>query len=432
MLTQVGHIVTGIVDNLFLGGIGPLEQAAGVFSNNLYTLILVFTIGFSYASTPLVTGAKEKNDPRNRASLFKNSLILNLGIALISFIVLFLASGYFHLLRQEPEVITLAIPFFNVLIFSIVPVSLFFTGKQYFEGLSNTRIALYISIGGNALNVILNYALINGAAGLPEMGYMGSAWATFIARCLMGLTFLWIAFKSEVSAEIRGYFFKVKINRKDLADLCRIGFNSGLQFTFEVAAFSIAGLMAGTFGKEHLDAHGIALNLSAFTYMFSSGISSAATIRCGMFFAQKNWTAVKRASFAAVQLVLVVMGCFAILFLLGASVLPLAFSRESEIIAICSKLLVIAAMFQLFDGLQVTMIGVLRGLQDVKVPTFVTLIAYWIVGIPMAWLLAYKVHLKTSGIWFALLTALALVAVSLAFRLHGIIRRNLIQKLKKN
>jgi len=425
VITQVGHILTGIVDNVFLGQLGAVEQAAGIFSNNLYTLLLVFTIGVSYAATPLVTAAKQESDELKQASLFKNSLFLNFGIALLSFIVLFFSSGLFTYLKQPAEVTYLAIPFFDVLILSMLPISFFFTGKQYCEGLSNTRIALVISIAGNLINVLLNYTLIYGKLGMPQLGYMGSAWASFIARSFMGIGFLYYVFRSPLTREISAFFFKVKLNLKDLSDLAKIGFNAGLQFTFEVAAFSIAGLMAGRFGKEHIDAHGIALNLAAFTYMFASGISGAATIRAGIFKAQNNWIEVKNSAKAATRLVLTCMGIFAILFLAGASVMPLAFSAEPDIIKLTSQLLVIAAMFQLFDGLQVTMIGILRGLEDVKIPTYVTLIAYWGIAIPLAYLFAFTFGMKTTGIWLALLVALILVAVSLAFRLMVIIKRQI-------
>jgi len=424
VITQVGHILTGIVDNMFLGQLGAVEQAAGIFSNNLYTLLLVFTIGVSYASTPLVTAAKENNDLLKQTSLFKNSLYLNFGIAILCFIVLFFSSGLLVHLKQPVEVTHLAIPFFDVLILSMLPISFFFTGKQYCEGLSNTRIALVISVSGNLINVLLNYTLIYGKLGMPELGYMGSAWASFIARSCMGLGFLFYVFRSPLTKEIRRFFFQVKVNVKDLTDLARIGFNAGLQFTFEVAAFSIAGLMAGRFGKEHIDAHGIALNLAAFTYMFASGISGAATIRAGTFKAKQNWPEVKKAALAASRLVLTTMGFFAVLFLAGASFLPLAFSAEPEIIKLTSQLLVIAAMFQLFDGLQVTMIGILRGLGDVKVPTYVTLVAYWAFAIPLAYFFAFPMGMKTTGIWLALLVALALVAIALSLRLYVLIKRN--------
>ena len=428
VITQLGHILTGIVDNVFLGQLGSTEQAAGIFSNNLYTLILVFTIGVSYASTPLVTGAHEKGNDEHKTRIFKNSLLLNFTIALVSFGVLYFVSCFFKYMRQPTEVIVLATPFFNVLIFSMLPVSLFFTCKQYCEGLSNTKIALFISVAGNLLNIVLNYCLIYGKCNLPEMGYIGSAWASFIARSFMGLSFLVFVFYSPVTKEIKKYYSRVKINWPDLKHLARIGINAGLQFTFEVAAFAIAGLMAGSFGKEHLDAHGIALSLAAFTYMFGSGLSSAATIRVGGFCAKGDWREIRLASIAAVKIMLVVMGVFGIVFLMFASLLPQMFSKEVEIIRLATPLLVIAAIFQLFDGLQVTMIGILRGLEDVKVPTYVTLVAYWVIALPLAYLLAYKFEMQTVGIWVALLLALALVAVTLTFRLNYLIRKNLMTK----
>lgn len=425
VLTQVGHIITGMVDNIFLGRIGPTEQAAGILSNNLYVLLLVFLIGVSYAATPLVTNAQQNGDARTKASLFKNSLFLNFVVALICFIVLYLASDLLHYMQQPEEVAGLAVPFFNVLIFSILPVSLFFTCKQYCEGLGNTRMALVISLAGNLLNILLNYCFIYGKCGLPQMGYLGAAWATFCARCFMGISFMLFVFRSSFTSELKSFFKKVNVNWKELLALWRIGFNSAMQFTFEVAAFVIAGFMAGSFGKEQIDAHGIALSIASFTYMFGSGIGSAATIRAGIYKAHKSWTGIKDASSAAIRLVLVVMGSFGVLLVITKSLLPLAFSREPQIIELASSLLIIAAMFQLFDGMQVTIIGILRGLEDVAVPTVITLVGYWIIALPLAYFLAFKAHMETIGIWIALLTSLVFVALGLLWRLKVLIKRNL-------
>lgn len=425
VITQVGQIITGIVDNIFLGRIGPAEQAAGFVANNLYVMLLVFTIGMSYATTPLVTAAHEKNNLLKKASLFKNSLFLNLTVASICFVFLFMASGLMNYMQQPQEVIALAIPFFDVLIFSILPVSLFFVSKQYCEGLSNTRMALIISVAGNILNIILNYMLIYGKFGMPEMGYMGSAWASFIARLFMGVSFLILIFRSPVTRELKSVFKSVKVNRKELAELWRIGFNSAMQFTFEVAAFAISGLMAGSFGKEQMDAHGISLSMASFTYMFATGVASAATIRAGVYKAQNDWNGIKAASFTAIKLVLFVMGAFGILFLVAHNYLPLAFSIQPEIIELASSLLIIAAMFQLFDGMQVTIIGILRGLEDVKVPTMITLIGYWVIALPLAYFLAFKVKLETIGIWIALLASLVFVSVALLWRLTYLIKQKI-------
>ncbi len=423
VITQVGHIITGMVDNIFLGHIGAAEQAAGILSNNLYMMVLVFVMGMSYAVTPLTTEAFEKNDVFKKAALLKNSLFLNLTVAVGCFVLLYNISGLMHQMRQPAEVVTLAIPFFDVLIFSMIPLALFFTCKQYCEGLSNTRMALYVSVVGNLLNVLLNYLLIYGHWGCPELGYIGSAWASFYARLFMGFVFLWLVFRSPVTREVTKVFGTVKVNLKSLAALWKIGFNSALQFTFEVAAFAIAGFMAGSFGKEQIDAHGIALSIAAFTYMFASGISSAATIRVGIYKAQRDLKGIKDAAFTAIKLVLLIMGGFGLIFLLLNSLLPLGFSREKEIVELASSLLIIAAMFQLFDGLQVTVLGILRGLEDVKIPTVIVLIGYWVLAIPLSYFFAFNLQMETKGIWIALLLSLVFVAVLLFARMFYVFKR---------
>jgi len=425
IITQVGHIVTGMVDTIFLGRIGPTEQAACILSNNLYVLLLVFGIGVSYAATPLVTDAHHNNDLEKKASLFKNSLVMNFSVAVVCFLILYFSSGILKHMQQPAEVAELAVPFFDVLIFSMLPVSLFFSCKQYCEGLANTRMALIISVIGNLINVVLNYTLIYGKFGFPELGYLGAAWASFMARLFMGISFLILVFRSPVTREIAAVYKKVKINWVELKDLARIGLNSGAQFTFEVAAFAIAGLMAGTFGKEQIDAHGIALSIAAFTYMFASGISSATTIRVSVFNAQQNWLEIKNAGMTSLKLVLLIMGVFGLIFLLFSSLLPLGFSDEKEIIDLASTLLIIAAMFQLFDGIQVTAIGALRGLEDVKYPTVITLIGYWIIALPLAYVLAFTFKMETIGIWIALLVSLMFVAIALSWRFNHLVKKNL-------
>lgn len=425
VITQVGYIITGMVDTVFLGKIGAAEQAACILSNNLYILLLVFGIGVSYATTPLVTSANQNMDLLKKASLFKNSIFLNVSVSIICFILLFLSSGLLKYMHQPEDVIKLAVPFFNVLIFSMIPISLFFTCKQYCEGLSNTRMALFISIIGNVINIILNYLLIYGKFGFPELGYIGSAWASFISRVFMGFSFLYLIFKSPVTKEISAVYNRVKINKKELFHLAKIGLNAGLQLTFEVAAFVIAGLMAGTFGKEQIDAHGIALSIAAFTYMFASGISSASSIRVGIYKAQDNWLEIKQAAFSSIKFVMLIMGGFAILFLMINNFLPKVFSSDLQIVNLASKLLIIAALFQLFDGIQVTIVGILRGLEDFKIPTLISLVGYWIIALPLAYWLAFILKLETVGVWIGLLVSLIFAAVVLFWRLNYLINKNL-------
>lgn len=420
--TQIGHVFTGMSDNYFLGQLGKTELAAGVTANGIFVLLLVFCIGMSYSSTPLVSSAHVNNDVERKALLFKNSLFLNTGVAILAFVIMFFLSPLMELLQQPADVIALAKPFFNVLVFSMIPISLFFTCKQYAEGLSNTRAAMYISVIGNLFNIILNYALIYGKAGLPQMGYMGSAWATFIARSFMGVAFLIYIFYNPKTNEIKKFFRKVKIGGEALLSLWKIGINSGMQFTFEVAAFVIALFMAGKFGKEAIDAHGIAITLASGTYMFASGLSSAATIRVSNFMAENNRTELRKAGNMAVVLVLVCMTFFAIIFTLFSHVLPTFFTNDKAILDITSNLLLIAAVFQLFDGLQVTSIGMLRGMEDVKFPTYITLIGYWVLALPLAYLLGFVFKMEVIGIWWALTSSLVFVGLILYWRFRKLAR----------
>lgn len=422
VMTQIGHIITGMVDNIFLGRLGKTEQAAGILSNNLFVILLVFSIGMSYVLTPAITDAHVKNNDEEKAALLKNSLFINVSMSVLLFIVLFFSSPLLNYMQQPEDVVKLSIPFFNVLIFSIIPVSLFFVFKQYTEGLSNTRAAMYISIAGNLVNIVLNYALIYGKAGLPELGYMGSCWATFISRVLMGLGFYLYVFKHPSVNSFARYYKTVKLNALHFWPLFKDGIASALQFTFEVAAFAIAGLLSGVFGKEQLDAHGIALSMAAFTYMFASGIGSATTIRVGNYYAADDLDNVKSAIKTSYKAVIITMGFMALLFVCFNRLLPLIFSQDAEIIHIASTLLLFAAMFQLFDGTQVTAIGALRGLEDYKVPTWIAFIGYWIIALPLCYLFAFGLGYKVYGIWLALSIGLAFVSVTLYLRIRYLIK----------
>ena len=422
IMTQIGHIITGMVDNIFLGRLGKTEQAAGILSNNLYVILLVFSIGMSYVLTPAITDAHVNNNDKEKASLFKNSLFINMIVAFFLFAILFFCSPLLNYMQQPEDVVALAIPFFDVLIFSIIPVALFFVCKQYTEGLSNTKAAMYISVIGNILNIVLNYLLIYGKAGLPELGYMGSCWATFFARLFMGIGFLIFVFKHPSVNSFAKYYNEAKIKAQYVWPLFRDGLATALQFTFEVAAFAIAGLIAGVFGKEQIDAHGIALSMAAFTYMFASGIGSATTITVGKYYAQNDFYNLKLAVNTSIKSVLVTMSCMASLFICFNTFLPTIFSNDSEIILISSKLLLFAAFFQLFDGTQVVAIGALRGMEDYKFPTYIAFVGYWIIALPLCYFFAFTLSFEVYGVWLALSIGLALVAFAVYFRINFLIK----------
>jgi len=421
IISQVGHIVTGLVDSYFLGKIGKTEQAAGFLANNVFVLLLVFSIGMSFGLTPLTTQATVNGNEKDQAALLKNGFVLNLALSVLLFIILFFASPLLYFMQQPEDVVTLAIPFFQVLIFSIIPCSIFFTGKQFTEGRNNTTIAMVISIAGNLLNVILNYILIYGKFGFPEMGYMGSCWASCFARMLMAVSFIVFIYYSSTFASVSKKLKEVKINFNDIKKLFNIGFGSALQFTFEVAAFVCCALLIGRFGKEQIDAHGIAMGIASFTYMFGSGIGGASTILAGKYKAENNFTELKNTVYTSLICTITVTLFFGVFFMFFNNRLTQMFNSDPQIIQLASSLLVIAGLFQLFDGLQVTQLGILRGMEDVKIPTVITLIGYWLICLPLAYLLGIYFNYKAIGVWLAILIGLCFVAVLLFFRIKKLL-----------
>jgi len=423
VISQVGHIITSMSDNIFLGFIGIEEQAAGILSGNVFTLLLVFSIGMSQGLTPLVAGAHVNNQLNQKASLLKNSLCLNFIISLILFGLASIFAGNLKLLDQPEDVAILARPFVEVISFSLIPVAIFFSLKQYAEGLTNTRASMYISIIGNIINIILNYCLIYGKFGLPCIGYMGAAWATFWARVFMAIAFaLYIVYHKKLK-EIVQPFLQQKITRVQLKNLFSIGIGPALQFVFEVAAFAFAGIMAGWLGKITLDAHGIALSIAAFTYMFTSGISGAASIRVANYKGLNDWKNISIAGKAGFVLAGITMILFAGVFLVSYETLPTFFNKNTEVIKLSAGLILVAALFQFFDGIQVTGLGILRGLSDVKMPTIIALTAYWIIALPLAYYLGFIEKLGINGIWYGLTAGLIFSAVALYTRFNYVLKQ---------
>lgn len=423
VLSQLGHIMVGVVDTAMVGQIGTIEQAAVALSNSLYTLVLVFGLGVSYGVTPLVAAADSSNDISQNAALLKHGIIINTVLGILLFLFLFCISPVLNLFNQQPQVVQLAIPFLNVMMLGMIPLCIFSGFKQFTEGLSFTRIAMLITIGSNFLNVILNYAMIFGHWGFPAMGLMGSCWASFISRVLMALAmFAYVYYNKHFKKYWIGFSFKnisTDLTKKILA----IGVPSGLQWVFEVGAFAFAVIMIGWISPKAQAAHQVALSIAATTYMMASGLSAAASVRVGNMAGLKNREGVRTAGFSAFIMVLVFMGFCAASFIVLRNFLPTFFNKDAEVISISSSLIIIAAFFQLSDGIQVVGLGALRGIKDVTVPTIFTLIAYWVIGLPLSYFFAFKMNLGVQGVWYGLSLGLTLAAVSLFFRFNYISKR---------
>lgn len=422
-LSQLGHVMVGVVDTAFVGQIGTVEQAAVSLANSVYIVFLVFGIGVSYGITPLVASMDTEKKYDDISSTLKNGLYINLVLGVILFLLLFSISPFFKYLNQPEDVLHNAIPFFNVMIFSLIPLSVFFTLKQFTEGLSLTKMAMVISIAGNVINIILNYILIFGKFGFAPMGVMGSCWATFISRVIMAVwMFLYVRYYQIFAIYWKDFSAK-KILKNQMKKILDIGIPAGFQFVFEVGAFAFAAVMIGWIGSNELAAHQIALSLAAVTYMIASGISAAATVRVGNYVGLKDNIQVRNAGFSALLMVLGFMFSCALLFIVLRNILPHYFSLNQNVIELSSSLLVIAAFFQLSDGAQVVGLGILRGLKDAKIPTYITLFAYWIVALPVSYSLAFKFNMGIQGIWIGLLLGLTVAAFFLYYRFNRISKK---------
>jgi multidrug resistance protein, MATE family len=419
IIGQIGHTITNMTDTAVVGMLGVTEQAAVSQSTNIFILLLVFGIGISTSLTPLTAEANSKKDFFRCASIFKNGLNMNVLVGLGLFSLLYYAAPFFHLLEQPKDVTVLAIPFLRVLVFSLIPLSVFFACKQFVEGLSITKPGMYISIAGNAINVFLNIALVFGKWGFPHLGYMGSCWATFIARCLMALFYLLYIFFNKDLVHITRYFKSVPFEAAIFWKLFKLGFGTAMQYTFEVSAFSIAGIFVGWVNKVSIAAHGIALQLASFTYMLASGISNAGTIKVAESKGLKQYADLKLYIKSAYFLAIVIMLGAGILFLLFNESLPRLFSNDKAVWTITSQLLIVAACFQLFDGTQVAGASSLRGLTDITWPTIYSFIAWWIIGLPMSYVFGIYLHYDAMGVWLGLTLGLAFVSFAMAYRLKS-------------
>jgi MATE family multidrug resistance protein len=326
----------------------------------------------------------------------------------------------------------LALPYLDIVAFSLVPLIIFQAFKQFSEGLSQTKYPMYATVIANVVNIVLNYLLIFGALGFPEWGIVGAAIGTLAARIIM-VVYIWLLLRSKTKFRYYVTAFNFKnIERRVINKIASLGFPSALQMFFEVAIFTAAIWLSGVLGKNPQAANQIALNLSSMTFMFGMGLGVAAMIRVGNQKGLKNFKELRRIAQSIFFLTFLLEIIFAILFLLGRNWFPTLYldandtqhlADNAEVIYLAAQLLLVAAFFQISDGVQVVVLGALRGLQDVKIPTLITFIAYWLIGFPISYYLGLYTDFKSVGIWLGLLTGLTASAIMLYIRFNYLTKK---------
>jgi len=415
VIGQLGHIMVGVADSMMVGRLGVVPLAAATFAGTIYHILMLFGIGVSYAITPKVA-ATDVLDRSRLLQYLQNGFFMNLGLGLLLFAVGYMASHFLHLFGQEVPVAIAARPYLIIMCGSFIPLMIFQTFRQYSEGLSDTFSPMLVSVVANLLNVLFNYILIYGKLGAPALGLNGAGYATLLARIIMFLLMIW-----WVRKQLKG--FRWQYDWQGIKELLRIGLPSGLQYVFEVGAFATAAIMVGWIGAEALAAHNIALNLSAISYMAATGLASAATIRIGNQMGLKDKNNLRMAGFSSFGFVAVFMAVCGLIFIGLRDVLPALYIEDSTVRQTAASLLIIAAAFQISDGLQAVGLGVLRGMTDVKVPTLVTFVAYWLIAIPLGYWLAFKAGHGVQGVWYGLSVGLTISAISHIWRFNRLSKR---------
>ena len=411
VLSQIGQVTVSLADNIMVGHVGTPELAASSFVNSIFLIGMLFGLGITMGITPLVGKAFGNNQLTQVVVYLKNGILTHFLVNIFLSLVMFMVYLLLPFMGQSIDVLELAKPYYLLLCASYLPLILFFSIRQFFEGIGNTRIAMIITLTANVVNIVVNYLFIYGKFGFPEMGLNGAGVGTLVSRIIMPLLFVFFIFRN---ARYKRYFSlagKQNYEKSKIISILKIGIPIGFQIVVEMIAFSAGAIMMGWQGETPLAAHQVAIGLASLTYMISLGISQANTIRVSHQMGNKNFKSLKMAANASTHLVLVFMSIMGFVFVFARTILPYLFTVDPEVIRIASELLIVAAIFQVFDGLQVVMLSSLRGMADVRLPMFITFFSYLMLGIPTSYIFAFSFHSGPVGIWYGYLVALGVAGI---------------------
>ena len=432
ILGMLGHTVVGIVDNIMVGKLGPTELAAVSLGNSFIFIAMSLGIGFSTAITPMAAQADGKKNIEEGRSTFHHGLYLCTILGIILFGLIFFSKPLITLMGQPENVVELAKPYLDIVAFSLIPLIVFQGYKQFADGMSETKYSMWATILGNVVNVVLNYLFIYGIWIFPELGIVGAAIGTIVSRFVMvGYMHYRMKRKEKFHPFFEGFLLR-KIEKAINIQIIKLGAPSAMQMFFEVALFTGAIWLSGRLGITNQAANQIALSLASFTFMFAMGLSVAATIRVGNQKGLGDYKQLRIVAFSIFLLAIVLESVFALIFILFHRYLPALFvdmhnikdlAVNTEVVTIAAQLLLVAAIFQISDGIQVVVLGALRGLQDVKIPMYITFVAYWVVGFPVSIYLGMYTSLEATGIWIGLLAGLSTAALFLYIRFNKLTKQ---------
>ncbi|CAA9305907.1 MAG: hypothetical protein AVDCRST_MAG68-821 [uncultured Gemmatimonadetes bacterium] len=420
MASQLGGIAMNTTDTIMVGPLGATALAAAGLASAVQFTVFVMCNGVVMGMIPLVSQAFGAGDREECRRVLVQGLWIACALALPATLVSLSGRRLALLLGQAPDVALLAGDYLTALAPGVLPLMLFMAFRQYLEGMGVTRAAMWMTLGGVILNVLGNQALIWGVPGVVRpLGVVGSGVATTVVRWGMLAGMVAYILRTPELHPFRGISLRPVAER--LRRIVGLGVPVGAQLGAEVGIFALSAVMMGWLGPVQLAAHQVTINVASTTYMVPLGASIAGSIRVGQHVGAGDWRAVHRAALATYVLALGFMGCCALIFVAAPEAVIGLYTRDPEILRIGATLLLLAALFQLFDGAQAAGICVLRGAGDTRVPMWITMIGYWGVGFPVAYLLGFRTSMAHAGIWMGLTASLAVVALLMGLRVRQVL-----------
>ena len=422
IIGMIGHTLVGFVDNAMVGQLGTSELAAISLGNSFVFLAMAFGIGFSTAITPLIAESDAKKNKSNTKSILSNGILVCIFLGAVLTIIVLIAKPIIYYMGQSEEVVNLAYPYITLVAISLFPLIIFQSFKQFSDGLSFTKIAMISTVIANLINVVINYILIYGKFGFPKLELVGAGIGTLISRVIMVLIIIYLIKSNPKINQYLDNLFSLKYSSIITKKIINLGYPSALQMMFEVGFFISGIWVCGIIGINYQAANQIALNLSSLTFMVALGLSVAATIRIGNQKGLNDYKNLKRIAISIFLITILIELIFALIFIILSDLLPWLYLENNnnfdvlETVSLASKLLIIVALFQIFDGIQIVAQGALRGIQDVKIPSMICFLSYIIFGVPIMIYLGLYTDLKATGVWIGFLIGLIIASILLSIR----------------
>ncbi|MDR2894305.1 MAG: MATE family efflux transporter [Alistipes sp.] len=422
-LTQAGQLFVQIVDNAMVGHLGAVPLAGVAFGGNVFFFLFIFGLGLTMGITPLVGELYAQGRHRSSAQVLQNSVAFYTLVGILICAAQMAIIPLFGHMNQPAEVIAAGTPYYRYLAWSIIPLMLFFSFRQFLEGVGNTRVEMVVTIFCNVINVGLNWVFIYGNLGAPAMGAAGAGLATLLSRSLMPVMMMGYFAFNHTYRRYLAFYDRGNWSGAGVMSLLSVGFPISLQMTLEGGAFAATGIMMGWLGTDALAANQIAILVCNMAFLIVLSIGQATTIRVSHAYGHRDIPSIRRITRSSWRISVVWNASMAMVFIVLREVLPRIFTTDPAVIALTGSLLIIVAAFQIFDGLQSTTLCVLRGMQDVRATSVVALISYIIINLPLGYLFAFTLGMGPRGLWMGYVFGLGIAATLLIVRYRRIVSR---------